>query len=121
MGSVLHYAVLSPGPCVSHLQAQFLVSTLWWDSGPVDPPPGWPGCEHYTLRSEREWWGGVWEFPAVPSPARLSATATAMSLLVAHLSLCCSPLLLLSLQLDRAALLQLPPGPRGKDRRELSD
>ncbi|KAI7835519.1 hypothetical protein COHA_010593 [Chlorella ohadii] len=29
--------------------AQFLVSVLWWDSGPRDPPPGWDGCDKYTL------------------------------------------------------------------------
>lgn len=22
---------------------------LWHDSGPLDPPPGWDGCAHYTL------------------------------------------------------------------------
>lgn len=30
-------------------QAQFLLSHLWWDSGPADPPPGWDGCANYTL------------------------------------------------------------------------
>jgi hypothetical protein len=30
-------------------QAQLLLSHLWWDSGPADPPPGWSGCDNYTL------------------------------------------------------------------------
>jgi hypothetical protein len=30
-------------------RAQFLVSQLWWDSGPRNPPPGWTGCDNYTL------------------------------------------------------------------------
>ncbi|PRW45181.1 hypothetical protein C2E21_6228 [Chlorella sorokiniana] len=33
----------------SFSNAQFLVSVLWWDSGPRDPPPGWDGCDNYTL------------------------------------------------------------------------
>lgn len=38
-----------PGPPPG---AQFLVSALWWDSGPAHPPPGWRGCDNYTLSSE---------------------------------------------------------------------
>ncbi|KAL4423381.1 hypothetical protein ABPG77_004312 [Micractinium sp. CCAP 211/92] len=30
-------------------RAQFLVSVLWWDSGPRDPPAGYNGCQNYTL------------------------------------------------------------------------
>ena len=33
-------------------RAQFLVSVLWWDSGPRDPPSGYTGCQNYTLSSE---------------------------------------------------------------------
>lgn len=29
-----------------------LATVLWWDSGPRDPPPGWDGCDNYTLSSE---------------------------------------------------------------------
>ncbi len=38
-------------------RAQFLVSVLWWDSGPRDPPAGYNGCQNYTLSSEQnpEW------------------------------------------------------------------
>lgn len=45
----------------SFRRVQVLVSVLWWDVGPLDPPPGYSGCENYTLSSEA---GG-------PPPARV--------------------------------------------------
>ena len=45
----------------------FLVSQDWVDVGPLTPPPGWPGCDNYTMSGAG---GGVqqrracWHAPA---------------------------------------------------------
>lgn len=101
-------------------QAQFLVSTLWWDAGPLDPPPAWAGCQNYTLGSERgageERWNSCRGRPlrlANRPGATAAATAASPSFPRPPRR---SLLLLLPLQFHRAELLQLPAGPPDQDR-----
>ena len=96
-------------------RAQFLVSQLWWDSGPRDPPPGWAGCDDYELSSEAGAWrggGGSRGVTAAPVP-HLPRLLLSLALWQAgwhapcH-ARCCSILLLLAVQLHRCGVLGIP-------------
>ena len=47
----------------------FLVSQDWVDVGPLNPPPGWPGCDNYTMSGVG---GGVQQWGAGMRPRVLA-------------------------------------------------
>ncbi|PSC70429.1 acetyltransferase, partial [Micractinium conductrix] len=60
-------------------RAQFLVSALWWDSGPAAPPPGWTGCKNYTLSTSPVTQGEVDEFTSLLTTCLKHAVSKGLS------------------------------------------